>query len=312
MDRTPLVSIVIVTYNRAKLLTRTVESIKAQTHTNWECIIVEDHSPDGTGMLIDEWSRADSRIRPIHYPEPVKGEINIVRNVGLREARGEFIGMCDDDDVWAPTKLEKQLQLFAQDSTGTVGFVGCDAIQSDELTGIETRLESRYHGNVLRTLLEHNISLNGSIMLMRAQPFRDAGFYDEAILSSDQREVWIKLAGAGYTYDHVPEPLVTFYVHGSNEHLIASKDRLIRRAYDLEHVFKKHRALWEREDMLGRGLRAVAAYFLIRHQYRQSRNYYMQALRHRPSDAKSYAGLALACTGAIGTMLYRHFVRHIR
>lgn len=105
----PLVSIVTPARNAAAFLPETIASVQAQTYGNWEMIIVDDASTDGTGALIEQAARLDSRIRPIHVQEKT-GLAARARNLGLAAARGELIAFLDADDLWYPEKLETQVR----------------------------------------------------------------------------------------------------------------------------------------------------------------------------------------------------------
>lgn len=106
-----LVSIIIPTYNRAGLLTKTLESIANQSYTNIEIIIVSDGSTDNTKQIVE--LKNDKRIRFFEFETntnlPAK-----VRNFGLAKAMGEFIAFCDDDDIWLKNKLKNQMKIMQQ------------------------------------------------------------------------------------------------------------------------------------------------------------------------------------------------------
>jgi len=103
----PLISIIMPTYNRANFIIETIESIQNQTYTNWELLIIDDGSDDNTDQLVI--SINDSRIR---YHKEVHHGMENARKTGLEKANGELIGFMDSDDLWATTKLEKQVNVF--------------------------------------------------------------------------------------------------------------------------------------------------------------------------------------------------------
>ena len=104
MDK-PLFSIVIPTYNRAKLLERCLKSVISQTYTNWEAIIVDNYSEDNTEEIVKSF--ADSRIRYIKNHN--FGVIAISRNKAIDMAHGDWICFLDSDDIWYKEKLESLL-----------------------------------------------------------------------------------------------------------------------------------------------------------------------------------------------------------
>lgn len=112
----PKVSVIIPTYNRAAYIGETIESIQNQTYTNWEMIIIDDGSDDDTEELIEKIN--DNRIR--FYKAGRIGIRSTIKNIGLEKATGELIAFLDSDDLWAQTKLEKQ--VFALQQYPEAGF----------------------------------------------------------------------------------------------------------------------------------------------------------------------------------------------
>lgn len=106
----PKVSIIISTYNGARYIGETIESIRNQTYSNWELIIIDDGSDDSTPEIV-----AGIRDQRIQFHKAGRIGINgKVKNIGLRKASGELIAFIDHDDLWAPTKLEKQVAALEQ------------------------------------------------------------------------------------------------------------------------------------------------------------------------------------------------------
>ena len=104
----PLVSVIIPTYNRAALLTEAVNSVLQQTYRNMEIIVIDDGSTDNTTEVMAGYG---DRVR---YTRRPNAGVNAARNLGLKQARGEFVALLDSDDLWAPFKLELQVRLMRQ------------------------------------------------------------------------------------------------------------------------------------------------------------------------------------------------------
>lgn len=106
-----LVSIIMPSYNTGRFIKETIESVLAQTYTNWELLIVDDCSSDNTDAIVKQFLN-DERI---HY---LKNEVNsgaaISRNRALREAKGKWIAFLDSDDLWVPEKLERQIAFMRE------------------------------------------------------------------------------------------------------------------------------------------------------------------------------------------------------
>ncbi|WP_417890150.1 glycosyltransferase family 2 protein [Xanthomarina gelatinilytica] len=108
----PLVSIIIPTYNRAHLISETLDSVLAQTYTNWECIVVDDGSTDATEALVQSYIQKDLRFQYHKRPDSHLPGGNGARNYGFELSTGEFINWLDSDDVFDSKKLELQLKTL--------------------------------------------------------------------------------------------------------------------------------------------------------------------------------------------------------
>lgn len=106
----PLVSVITPAYNCEDFLLQTIESVRNQSFTNWEHIIVDDHSTDNTRLVIDKAATEDSRIVPIYLGK--NGGVANARNMGIKAARGKYIAFLDSDDLWMPHKLAKHMEYM--------------------------------------------------------------------------------------------------------------------------------------------------------------------------------------------------------
>ena len=112
----PLVSVITPTYNCKKYVEITIASVQAQTYSNWEMIIVDDCSTDGTFEIVEQIARRDPRIRLSRLDS--NSGAGIARTQALEEARGRFIAYLDGDDIWYPHKLERQLDFMLKNNYG--------------------------------------------------------------------------------------------------------------------------------------------------------------------------------------------------
>jgi|TARA_A100001015_G_scaffold130330_1_gene144583 teichuronic acid biosynthesis glycosyltransferase TuaG len=109
-----LVSIITPTFNSEKYISQTIQSIQAQTYNNWELLITDDCSTDGTIDVIKSYQKRDSRIK-LFFSETNLGA-GAARNRSIKEARGRYIAFCDSDDQWKKNKLEKQLSFIKENN----------------------------------------------------------------------------------------------------------------------------------------------------------------------------------------------------
>lgn len=107
----PLVSIVTPCYNAGEFIRETIESVLAQSYTNWEMLIVDDCSTDKSSEIIKHYVNKDSRIRYFRT-STASGSPSLPRNIAIDHSKGDYIAFLDADDIWMPEKLEKQLKLM--------------------------------------------------------------------------------------------------------------------------------------------------------------------------------------------------------
>lgn len=107
-----LVSVVTPAYNSASFILGTIESVRSQSYSHWEMIIVDDRSQDDTYEIVEREAQLDSRIRLIRLDQ--NSGTAIARNIAMDAARGRYVAFLDSDDLWLPEKLEKQLEFMRE------------------------------------------------------------------------------------------------------------------------------------------------------------------------------------------------------
>src|SRR5438105_2731958 len=124
-----LVSIIVPAYRAEATIERTIASVRAQGHADWEMLIADDCSPDRTRAIVAEWARKDPRVRLIALER--NGGPAAARNAALAQAQGRWIAFLDSDDMWLPAKLERSL-AHAQAMRAALVFTGFRRITHDE------------------------------------------------------------------------------------------------------------------------------------------------------------------------------------
>ena len=207
----PIVSVIIPTYNRANLLPRAVDSILSQTFTDYEIIIVDDHSSDITQDVIS--NLRDSRIRSIRH-ERNKGQSASI-NTGITNSRGEYIAFLDDDDEWLPDKLEGQVEVF-QSSASDVGLVYGWMDRIEDSTG---RLIPSYRNTMEGDIFEHSLALNipgpTIVLLVRSSVAREVGGIDANLSRYNDADFICRVA---QRYKAAVLPEVVARAHFNHEH----------------------------------------------------------------------------------------------
>ena len=136
-DSTPRVTVVTAVYNCEDFIARTIESIQAQSIDDWEHICVDDASSDGSAAIVERYAAEDPRVKLIRV-EQNQGAPH-ARNVGIKNARGEFVAILDSDDVSPPDRLEICLEAFEADAE--LGFLGGQHIVIDANDNVFERIE---------------------------------------------------------------------------------------------------------------------------------------------------------------------------
>jgi glycosyltransferase involved in cell wall biosynthesis len=206
------VSIIVPTYNRAHLVTETIDSILAQTFKDFELIVVDNESTDNTDEVIKSYT--DGRIR--YFRNQNNGLVAVNRNYGINKANGEYIAFCDDDDLWMPEKLERQVKLL--DLNKELGLVYSDSYIMDENGNLEryTLLSSSklFRGNVFDKLFQMNFIPMLTVMIRREVLSRVGGFDPKYIIAQDY-DLWLRIA-EHYPIDFTEEPLAKYRIHGGS------------------------------------------------------------------------------------------------
>ena len=223
------VSVIMPTFNREKLITETIDSILNQTYKNIELIIVDNFSVDETESVVKLFN--DNRIK--YFKNQNNGIIAVNRNFGFSKSTGDFIAFCDSDDLWFPTKLEKQLNEFNKNPN--VGLVCSSGITFNE-KGTIGKIEDTSLTNIsFEKLLFHNYVINSSA-IVKKNVFDNIGLLDEDpnIIAVEDYELWLRIAKK-YEVKHMNEPLVKYRIHENalqNQHLSNGKSfELQKRVY---------------------------------------------------------------------------------
>lgn len=206
-------SVVIPAYNASRTIAETLESVIGQTHGNLEILVVDDGSTDDTLAIAEAFARRDQRVRPI---QQVNGGVAAARNAGIAAATGEFIAPLDADDLWHPTKVERQLQVF-HENDDRLGLVYTWFALIDHRSRVmQLRHRPEHEGEVLAALAYHNFIGNGSSAMIRKDALAHSSGYDSTLRARggqgcEDWKLYFQIAER-YHFGLVPEAL-TGYRH---------------------------------------------------------------------------------------------------
>ena len=218
---TAAVTVIIPTYNRVADLARALGSLRGQTERDWQALVVDNHSTDGTVAMVE--SLADSRIRllPVHN----NGIVAHSRNVGLRSADTEFVAFLDSDDWWSPRKLEESLRRLRAGSD--IVYHDLYLVTSAEQVRFGKRARTRVlRPPVFRDLLENGNGLATSSVVVRRELIARAGGFAEETqwVGWEDYDTWMRIAQLTDRFERIGEPMGFYWFGGGN---ISTPKRLL-------------------------------------------------------------------------------------
>jgi glycosyltransferase involved in cell wall biosynthesis len=190
----PLVSVLLATYNGGRFIRRAIQSVFNQTFSNCELIVIDDCSNDGTFEILKEFENEERVIR-------LRNEVNLgyqkSLNRGMREARGEYIAIIDDDDRWLDEdKLKKQVEFLA--SHPEYVLVGADRVIVDE-DGSELARPSlpKSDEEIRGKMLERNCFAHSSVMYRKSAAVKVGCYRESRYPYSEDYDLWVRLGTIG-------------------------------------------------------------------------------------------------------------------
>jgi GT2 family glycosyltransferase len=299
----PKVSVIIPTYNGMAYLPEAVDSVLRQTFRDFELIIVDDGSSDHTW----EWFSQVSDPRVKFITQKNQGSA-AARNKGIAIAQGEYIALLDADDLWKPSKLEKQVGFL--DENPSIALVDTWVVLIDEDGKSTGRIVvSKAEGNVWKQLVQFKpVCSCDSTPLIRRSCLKTVGMFDENLLFLEDLDLWIRLVAA-YSFGVIKEPLVRYRQH-SNSKSTKYLETLLAFRQVIEKAFQSSptELLYLRDRGYGRVNLYLAWRALGSKDYNQAIHFRQQALAHYPQLAYSWdsirLSLALQMMQRFGTQTY--------
>jgi glycosyltransferase involved in cell wall biosynthesis len=199
----PGVSVVIPVYERAHSVRPTLESVRGQTYTDWECVVVDDGSSDGDALRAVVDGLQDDRFRYLRRPN---GGGGAARNTGVEAARGDFIAFLDSDDAFLPTKLERLLDIAdASSRTAYASFVLVD--RGDGAGWVRPDRPPRPDEPIPEFLFVANQVIQTSSLMLPTWLAREVPF-DPSLRKGQDLDLVVRLAAAGVRVEMIEAPLV--------------------------------------------------------------------------------------------------------
>ena len=202
-----MVSVVLTTYNRPKLLFRALESVKVQTFQPKEIILVDDSSDKNATDFMKK--RLSDDIIYLRHKRNLG--LAAARNTGLRHAKEDFIAYLDDDDIWMPTRLESQVKHWESLPVEKRKQLACIQVGAELVDTNGNRLNiylPKNHGNLKKCIIRDGAATISSCFLFVKKALLHVNGFDEDLISGIDDDIWMSLAEAGYSNEIIPKPLV--------------------------------------------------------------------------------------------------------
>jgi glycosyltransferase involved in cell wall biosynthesis len=311
----PKVSVIIPSYKTADLIAACLDSVFAQTYSDFEAIVVNDGSPDTPELE----KVLQPYIDRIVYIKQENKRAAGARNNAIRNARGEFVAFLDSDDTWMPDHLSSQMQLFAEDPS-------LDLVYCDGILVLDAAQECRFMEKCPSTgqatfdaLIVERCQIPISTVVARKRTLVDAGLFDEKLPRCDDYDMWVRAAFSGAKIGYSRKLGARLFVVRPGS-LSQSNARMIEGYWNILEKFKRTLPLKDVDrDVVEKRAAQIRARYLLEEgkskleerQFDQGRQLISQANDYfrRPSLSAAVFGLSIA-PGATAKLM--SFWRKIR
>jgi len=269
------VSVIIPTYNSSNYILESINSVLSQTYTNFEIIVVDDGSTDNTKKLLAKYIK-NKKIT--YFYQKNKGQA-AARNFAIEKSSGELIAFLDSDDLWTKDKLEKQLELFKDE---TVGLVYGGVEWFNELGNIKQN-KPTLKGKIFNKLIIHN-PITTSSVIIRKKAFE---FFNETkeFHGVEDYDVWLKIS-KNWVVNYVSDIVCKYRIHSLSTSVNLEK-RYNNELNVKKQFFSKfsvkfvNRSLWDTNYNTAYSLNKLK-------NYKESFKYLKNAFKNLPFEVKNY------------------------
>lgn len=214
-----LISIIIPTYNRASILSQTLDSVLSQTYSNWECIVVDDGSTDDTEDLLAQYCEKDHRFKYCKRPQEAPKGGNVCRNLGFELSKGEFVKWLDSDDLLSHDLLFAQINALKHSEEKYVLITSKwnyfrDSIEDvkPHIKGISKNYESGF--DLLYDFGINNTFLPAHVYLVKRELVIKSGLWSESLSINQDGEFFTRILLNATKVVHAKEGMA-FYRYGA-------------------------------------------------------------------------------------------------
>lgn len=243
----PLISVVITTFQRPRLLQRAIMSVLSQSYSNFEIVVVDDNFKGSierreTEQVVN--AITDKRIRYLVH-DSNRGA-NFARNTGLICSKGEYITFLDDDDEYFKDKLARQVEVAVENATidGILVFCGFEVVGNRRLNNSRWHLKkgSKLYYPNSSVLFSGNFIGSNSFILIDRIAINRVGGYDVNLQSSQDWDFYIELSKAGVTFIGIPDVLVRYHAFEDPNSITGNREKRIQGFLKIEEKHKQYAA----------------------------------------------------------------------
>jgi glycosyltransferase involved in cell wall biosynthesis len=284
----PQVSVIIPTRNRTELLRDAIISVLEQTYQDFEIIVVDDASvDDGSERVVSSFG--DHRIRYYRHNRARGG--SAARNTGILNSTGDFLAFLDDDDVWLPEKLSRQMEILLA-SMPDVGAVYTGRMTVERTSGkVLDQHRPVKRGNMVQDLLLENCIGGASAIVLKRKCLEQVGMFDETLPCSQDYDLWLRVASA-FSIECIGEPLFKYHIHQSQ--ITTDLEALDK---GLQLIVTKYRAFGVSRKYFSERYLELGIKRCLTRDIGRGRTAFMRALRLCPIQLRGYFNLCLTFTG---------------
>ena len=252
-----MISVVIPLYNKEKSVRATLESVRAQSYTDWECIIVDDGSTDKSREVVEQFKNDDLRFKILSQKN---AGVSTARNTGILAAKGEYVAFLDGDDLWDKDFLKELARLIDDYPRKSIYGLGCAELFGDEMLTDEGndyyRGETRWDWSTM--------AYTGSSACVNKKDAIEVGLFDTRMTHGEDVDMWwrllLKNGGACYTkkyayyrqyaenratHKRIPlEKFIPYYMDKYAED--RAKNKEFRQFFDQEMVYRLYLCLFDK------------------------------------------------------------------
>lgn len=238
MDKTtdpelPLVSVIMPAYNQSAYISDALDSLLAQTYTNWEVAIVDDGSPDNVAKVVKPYLEKDSRIKFFHTQNH---GVSAARNFAVANTSGSLIIPLDADDIFKPQYLELCVNQFIEHPETRVAY--CEW----EYFGAQTHAPKLNYEGYQKLFVHNTIFCSG--MYKRSDFHRIGGYDEKLLIGLEDWEFWMRMLDEDCLVYQIPQKLFRYRIKQESRNVSANAGKNLEVCFD--YIFDKHRATYNK------------------------------------------------------------------